>query len=125
MKKLLTLLFSILISFNSYGEWTKLFGSDGEGVYIDNDTITKQDGYVYWLNLINSDKPDDGIMSVIVYFQGDCGITRIKFLSATSYKQPMGIEVDESKTQSNPECEYPTPDTVGGFMLDYVCDYIK
>ena len=40
MKKLLLLLFSILISFNSYGEWEEVVEStDGDTYYIDKDTI--------------------------------------------------------------------------------------
>ena len=31
VKKLLLLFFSLLLSFNSYGEWTKLFTDDGTG----------------------------------------------------------------------------------------------
>ncbi len=45
MKKLTTLLFSILISFNSYGEWTEVtktsLGEFDVKFYIDKDTIRK------------------------------------------------------------------------------------
>jgi len=42
MKKLLVLLFSILISFNSYGEWTAVSESvDGDIAYIDYENIKK------------------------------------------------------------------------------------
>ena len=49
MKKLLIFLFSILISFNSYGEWDEI-GVDtaGNTSYIDTDTIKKHGGYVYY-----------------------------------------------------------------------------
>jgi hypothetical protein len=57
MKQLLTLLFSILISFNSYGQWTKITESDGDSIYIDFDTIKEQDGYVYWWVLTDYLKP--------------------------------------------------------------------
>ena len=46
MKKLLLLLFSILISFNSYGEWTKVnMDVDSSSYYIDFATVKKIDGY--------------------------------------------------------------------------------
>ena len=47
MKKILIFLFSILISFNSYGEWTKTNEDiDGNGYYIDFETVKKLDnGY--------------------------------------------------------------------------------
>jgi hypothetical protein len=52
MKKLLVLLFSVMISFNSYGDWTD-FGKtvDGTGWYINYDTIKKHNGYVYYWDL--------------------------------------------------------------------------
>ena len=48
MKKLLLLLFSVIISFNSYGEWTKLVSMDNSSVFIDLETLKEKDGYVYW-----------------------------------------------------------------------------
>ena len=40
MKKLLLLLFSVMISFTSYGEWTELGEEDDGTFYIDLDTFT-------------------------------------------------------------------------------------
>ena len=45
MKKLTILLFSILISFNSYGEWTEIAKNTDGTHYIDKDTIKKHEGY--------------------------------------------------------------------------------
>ena len=48
MKKLLVLLFSILISFNTYGEWVKVSTTiDGTEYYVEIDTIKEHNGYVY------------------------------------------------------------------------------
>ena len=67
MKKLLLLLFSILISFNSYGEWTQTAEWDnGDTQYIDFDTIKSVDGYVLWWGLKNKDY-DDGYKSLMAY----------------------------------------------------------
>ena len=47
MKKLLLFLFSMLVSFNSYSEWTVITKSvDGDYFYIDLDTIKENDGEV-------------------------------------------------------------------------------
>ena len=48
MKKLLKLLFSIMISLNSHGEYIK-FGNSigGSAAYIEIDTIKESNGYVY------------------------------------------------------------------------------
>ena len=49
MKKLLILLFSILISFNSYGEWTKITETiNGDTFYIDISFIKENGGYVFF-----------------------------------------------------------------------------
>ncbi len=60
MKKLTILLFSILISFNSYGEWTKV-GEDvnGNTHYIDTDTIKDHKGSIYYWVLTDFLKPNE------------------------------------------------------------------
>ena len=125
MKKLLVLLFSILISFNSYGEWTKTYSSViGTTFYIDKDTIKKHGGYVYWWEMADYLKPDDGYLSDRLYWQGDCGTERTKMLSLFYYKQPMGNgKVDEASMTG--KWIYPSPDTIGKDMLNYICDYVK
>ena len=125
MKKLLALLFSILISFNSYGEWEKVTKNvSGSTYYIDMDTIKEHNGYVYDWELTDYLKPDgNGIMSAKLYKQSDCGVNREKHLLLVGYEQPMGE--GSGKTMTPPdEWVYPTPDSVGGIMLKYACDYV-
>ena len=126
MKKLLILLFSILVAFNSYGEWV-LYGKnvDGETHYIDFDTIKEHKGYVYWWHMSNYIKPNEfGYMSGELYIQGDCGINRMKYLSYSHSKQPMG-ERGETNNPPNPEWVYPSPGGSSDYELDLVCDYVK
>ena len=51
MNKLLLLLFFLMLSFNSFAEWTELLVDDEEVLYIDLETLQeKSDGYVdFWL----------------------------------------------------------------------------
>ena len=59
MKKLTILLFSILISFNSYSEWTEIVQStEGSTYYIDKDTIKERGGNVYFWGLLDRSTPD-------------------------------------------------------------------
>ena len=112
-----------MISFNSYGEWTKLTeDTEGETYYIDLNTIKKIDGYVYWWDLVNYVEPDDGFMSVTSFVQGDCEIGRIKELSSTSYTELTGYGEYESDTTPNPEWDYFPPDTIGGHFLELSCN---
>ena len=126
MKKLLILLFSILISFNSYGEWTEItVNNEGVVFYVDKDTIKEHDGYVYWWDLGNSKKLIVGTLSAEFYEEGDCGINRYRTLSFIFYKQPMGEGEGIKDNPQNPEWLYPTPSSVEGQILDFVCDYVK
>ena len=92
MKKLLLLLFSLTLSFNSYGEWTKVnMDVDSSSYYIDFATVKKIDGYVVWWEMRDKVEPDvDGYMSVMAYIKGDCESTRTKFLSVLAYEGSMG-----------------------------------
>ena len=114
MKKLLLLLFSILISFNSYGEWKDVAANyDDDIFYIDFDTVKESDGYVYWWYLKDLDEPVAGFMSGITYVQGDCEFPRFKNLSEITYTEPMGRGEHYSNPTSNPEWDYYPPGTVG------------
>ena len=127
MKKLLILLFSILISFNSYANWKLLFENNTGDGYIDKETIKEHSGYVYFWFLQNKHSPDGFPgMSVKVYGQGDCKIDRMRSLNYTAYKEQMGEgEIEEEFTPDNPEWEFMAPDSLGGFYLNYVCNYVN
>jgi hypothetical protein len=124
MKKLLILLFSILISFNSYGEWKMVSTNvDGNEYYVEIDTVKKHDGYVYFWYLDDYLQPSDyGIMSIQMYLQGDCGANRSKDLTMLFYKKSMGKGEYESYTPPD-VWQYPRPGSSFRTVLDYVCDY--
>jgi len=127
MKKLLVILFSILISFNSYGEWKEIGVGivGGDTNYIDMDRIREHNGYVYYWTLIDYLKPTIyGHLSSKMYVQGDCGVHRIKYLSFTHSIQSMG-EGGETNNPPNPEWVYPSPGGSSDYELDLVCDYVK
>ena len=119
MRKLLLLLFSLTLSFNSYGEWT-LIHTDDDETYIDLNTIKKHNEFIYWWAMFE----DEG-MSVKTYLQGDCGITRLKNLTMISYNQPMGKGEADTRTFDNPEWSYQPPDSVAGFLLDTSCRLVE
>ena len=127
MKKLLILLFSILISFNSYGDW-KWIGENinNSQYYIDFEKIKSVDGYIYYWTLSDLLKPDkDGDFSYITYDQGDCKLSRIMSLSEFYYTQPMGAGSVITNNIKNPEWAYPPPGSAHEYMLELVCDYVK
>ena len=128
MKKLLILLFSILISFNSYGEWTEMgLNSYGDSHYIDSDRIKEKGGYVYFWAMTDYLKPDEyGTLSNEMYFQGDCGVKRFKVLSFIFYTQPMGNGEGESgvPVSENADWDYVSPGSIIGDALNLICDYV-
>ena len=93
MKKLLLLLFSLLLSFNSYGEWTELDEGDGFKTYLDLDTINKRDDYIYWWVMFSNNSD-----SAQVFFQGDCKLMADKVLESLTYERSMGQGVSKSIT---------------------------
>jgi len=127
MKKLLVLLFSLLISFNSFGDW-KWIGDNANSndYYIDFEKIKKVDGYKYYWFLTDLLKPDkDGDFSYVSYVQGDCKLSRYMNLSEFYYKQPMGEGKVTTNTPENPKWSYPPPDSMNEYLLEQVCDSVN
>jgi hypothetical protein len=128
MKKILILLFSLLISFNSYGEenWIPVTDSSDAVFYVNFDSIKEDSGYVYWWQMRDySNQDDNGYMSDQSYIQGDCGVNRIKLLSYNFYKQPMGNVLDKTVTAGNMKWVYPPPDTVASTILSRICSIVS
>jgi hypothetical protein len=122
MKKLLLLLFSILVSFNSFAEWTPVDSNDDVTTFIDFNTIKKHNEFIYWWNMVESESLEG--KSGKFYVQGDCGISRTKILTMIAYNESMGKEELERETPDNPKWKYLTPDSVAGFLLDTSCRFI-
>ena len=83
MKKILIILFLIVTSFSSNGEWVKTgINYDGDRDYFDINRVQKIDGYLYYWILIDYPKQSEwGDMSVIIHMKGDCDLNRVKYLS--------------------------------------------
>lgn len=129
MKKLTTLLFSILISFNSFGEWTEVtktsLGEFDVKFYIDKETIRKNGDHVYYWELGNSLKPVEGTLSIKVYNKADCVEKRVRVLSIIFYKKPMGKDKISENSKDNPEWEYAHPGSPREDLINYACNYVK
>ena len=122
MKKLLILLFSLLISFNSYGEWIKFT----EGGYIDITTIKLHNGYVYYWRMDDYAEPNKfGDMSTQFYSLGDCNLNRIKTLSYVYFKRGMGQGTREQQDSVVKDWKYPPPNTTSLAALNYACNYVN
>jgi hypothetical protein len=119
MKKLLLLLFSLLLSFNSYGEWTKLFtDDDGMTWHINLEKIQERDGLVYMWQM-SSDKED----SEVVLSENDCKLSRTKYVQYLQYEKPL-MKGDSAHLPVMEEWTYLPPDTVGEVILEFGCELV-
>tara|TARA_B110000261_G_C13003517_1_gene325213 strand:+ start:241 stop:615 length:375 start_codon:yes stop_codon:yes gene_type:complete len=123
MNKLFVFLVSLLISFNSYGEWRFHSSSlQGDSFHIHIDTIIKDERYVYFWYLKSYLMPNKfGDFSSKVNVQGDCSNNRLKYLSYVWYKEPMGKGPGQ-RSEEESEWEYPTSESVGIDLLHYACN---
>ncbi|MDC0195461.1 hypothetical protein OAJ80_00850 [Candidatus Thioglobus sp.] len=117
------MLLSILISFNSYGDW--IFhnsSSKGDTFYLHIDSIKKNDVHVFFWYMKSYLIPDKfGDFSAKVYVQGDCKNNRLRYLIHVWYKEPMGQGLGE-RSDKESEWEYPTSDSIGKDLLNDACN---
>ena len=124
MKKLRILLFSLLISFNSYGEWKEIITSTkGDTYYIDKDSIYESNGYYYYWELDDMKNAlSNGSMSAKLLVQVDCGLKRYGTLTYVYYKQQMGNgEMMNTYTPTNFTWQYAPPESIGAQFLTVIC----
>jgi len=128
MKKLLLLLFSLIFSFNSYGEWTKVNEDvEDNSYFIDFRTVKKVDDYVVWWEMLDFVEPVDDYLSYQSYFKGDCKTTRTTYLSLLMFDGNMGdgkssdFSVGIVSLEDVMGWRYPPPESVAYDNLNIVC----
>jgi hypothetical protein len=124
MKKILVIIFSILISFNSYGEWTKVPSSLDRTVYVDFDSI-KVNMHIYYWSLADYLKPDQfGDISSLILTELDCKPPRKRrTLSALYYTQPMGKGSPTLTDNKAQEWRHLPRGSSGMDQMKIVCNY--
>lgn len=94
----------------------------GDNFYVDFERIRKVGGNVYYWTLSDLLKPNEfGDLSIKTYRQGDCKNFRVKSLSYSFHKEPMGGGLGEVTNQPM-NWFYPTPDSVDESILESVCN---
>ena len=126
MKKLLVLLFSVIICFNSYAEWSLVARStDKSEYYIDFDRVSKNNGYVYYWVLSNFPFPSDaeGTSSLELYEVNCSPPIKERRKAYYFYNSTMGKKGTRSPvfdTSTGP-WEYSVPGSVQERLLEAVC----
>lgn len=123
MKKLTILLFSILISFGSYGKWSPIVESKFNSVHSVDATSVKINGqYIYYWALESGSKPDMfGALSKAWYIEADCSINKYRILSTILYKSKEGKRRLKTFNSNNPSWSFPTPGTVAYLEVTHMC----
>ena len=119
-----TLIFTVMFSSTSFGEWKEVDVNMVGTFYVDFERIKKHDGYVYYWNLFDYLKPTEyGDLSSKVYLQGDCKLFRFMYLSYSFHKEPMGGGIANNLSSPPDKWEYPLPNSTGERVLKKVCEY--
>ena len=119
MKKLLLLLFSLILSINSYGEWTNVLPGNNASLYIDFKTLKERDGYIYWWYM---DSWREG--SEKSYAQGDCNLKGFKVNKRVNFSLPMG-EGEAIEKDITSSWEYYQPNSGYEILLNFICQMSK
>jgi len=118
MNKILILLFSLLLSFNSYGDWTKIIKKDGKTFFIYFDNFKKKDDSIYWW--LMSSGSEDSMQS---YILSDCDMNRIKPIQAFNYTEPLGKGKSSVDNLDDESWIFLAPETVPNALNSIACQY--
>ena len=119
MKKLLLLIFSLILSVNSYAEWTKVLPGNSSTLYIDFKTLKEEDGFINWWYI---DSWSTG--SAKSYAQGDCDLKGFRILKRVDYSFPMG-EGEGTEKDMVTNWEYYQANTGYEILLNFICQMSK
>jgi len=118
MKKIFILLFSIILSFNSYGEWVGFVTDANKNIhYLDFEEMTETDGYIYYWEMTNYANPTDRFLSIATYHKADCGSYRYKDITFNGYTQEMAQGEPETMDLTILDKDWTSP--VSGSVADY------
>jgi len=115
IKKLTIIIFSLMFSINSYGEWTKILPGDNASLYIDFTTLIEKDGYINWWYLDTWDKGSE-----TTYAQGDCNLKGFRVTKRVRFSLPMG-DGEGVERDINGAWEYYQPNTGFEILLSFIC----
>ena len=121
---LLTLWVSLGFPSKSFAEWEWVVENvDGDSYYLDFDTISRHNDYVYVWVLSDYAKRDEyGDISSKSYHLVECTKSRYKYLSDSYYTQRMAKgEPSEQSNEPDIEWTYPVKDSVDEVLLEEAC----
>ena len=94
--------------------------------YVDPDSITENDGLLFFKELTDYSHPKDGGSSRFAWIIADCKHEVIRELLIGLYREKGSVGEELTSYKPTPKWEQvSTPNTVGNLILNYVCDQLK
>ena len=115
--------FFILLAFSADGfafNWKKVAENNVGLYYVDINSIKKQDGLVYYTDLVDFRESFNNDYSAISRYAVDCEREKQKWLSLTTFSKRMGKGIINSRSKPD-EVIYPQSNTIYFFIIKNVC----
>ena len=94
--------------------------------YVDPDSITEDDGLLFFKELTDYSRPKDGGSSRFAWIIADCKHEVIRELLIGLYREKGAVGEELSAYKPTPKWQQVSrPNTVGNMILNYVCDHYK
>lgn len=102
--------------------WIPITGGITGGTYISQSPWKKSGRYHYVYAMADyGHRVDDGVMSVSVYLQVDCGTSAFMTLQSYFYLQPMANGPSETKVSTEKKWKYPAPNRGWSNLIENFC----
>ena len=119
----------ILILFTPFNsnadfDWKKVGKNTGGSVFfVDKSSIKKTRNITYFYLLADYSKPDQGVLSVKTYIEGNCNKSKYRFLKDIYFAEPMGNgNIIETINEAGEWTPYDNSQIMG-VIMKYVCEF--
>tara|TARA_B100000029_G_C17531022_1_gene943267 strand:+ start:75 stop:461 length:387 start_codon:yes stop_codon:yes gene_type:complete len=127
MKRLFIFTFLIILSPNfSHSAWFKVFAINSGDLYIDTDSIVRDQNTIYFNQLVNyKKKQSNGMLSFKVFSEVNCLNLKIRDLDYATYDKNMGNGENFYKGKPKKKWKSPKEGTSIHFLNKVLCDRIS
>ncbi len=81
-----------IVPFHSNSEWVRLFSKSTGDLFIDTNSIKRENNRIFYSQLVNyNKKKSDNSLSFITYSEVDCKNLNVRDLNYKLFKKKMGI----------------------------------
>ena len=126
MRKIFVLAFLFFIAPNTvFSAWFKVFAINSGDLFIDTDSIVRDENTIYFNQLVNyKNKQPNGMLSLKVFSEIDCSNLKIRDLDYETYGKTMGNGQNFYKGKPNKKWKSPKEGTSIHFLNKVLCGRI-